>query len=111
MHYCSNIKNGKQIKEKPDTKWNKWIADFEGRPHPSKLPNSEKKIKNSEKELKKSCGQACFCTPLISALKEQLVDLWLEDQPSLQSESPGQPSLGTEGNHGKQKAVKNIIEG
>ena len=41
------VQGDKQIKEKPDVRWSKGSGDFQARPHPAKLPISEKELKNS----------------------------------------------------------------
>ena len=42
MRKCKGIRKCKQIKEKPDAKWNKVSVDLRARSHPAKLPTCEK---------------------------------------------------------------------
>ena len=49
--------------------------------------------------------------PLIPELgRQRLVELWVWGQPGLLSKFSGQPVLGSEGHHGKQKSIKDVTE-
>lgn len=58
----SCVQENKQIKEKPDTKWNKRSGELRTRPHLMKLPVCQK-------ELKKIPGLVWGHTPLNPALQ------------------------------------------
>jgi hypothetical protein len=91
-----------EIKETPDTKWNKRSGNLRARPLSAKLPTCEQ-------ELKKSLGVVVHAFNLSTQKAEAGGFLSLRQAWSMELVS-GQPNSVNKGSHGEQKAGEDVFE-
>ena len=100
----SCVQEDTQIKEKPDTKWNKESSDLRARLHPAKFPICGKEL------MKSSCLSMMVHTFNPSTEEPEASRLQSSRTAWSTKQVPRQPRLSSEGNCQNQKANKDVIK-